>query len=79
MGRLAVQTGMWVLYEIENGNFKLNSPSDRLVEKSKRKAVKDYFSLQGRFRNMTDKDIEMVQKWVDEDWDHHRKRLEQCV
>jgi pyruvate ferredoxin oxidoreductase beta subunit len=79
MGRLAVQTGLWVLYEIENGSFKLNSPSDRLIDKSRRKSVKDYFSLQGRFRNMTEKDVELVQRWVDEDWEHHQKRLEQCV
>jgi pyruvate ferredoxin oxidoreductase beta subunit len=79
MGRLAVQTGLWVLYEIENGSFKLNSPSDRLIDKSRRKSVKDYFSLQGRFRNMTEKDVELFQRWVDEDWEHHQKRLEQCV
>jgi pyruvate ferredoxin oxidoreductase beta subunit len=29
LGRLAVQTGLWTLYEIEYGKFKLNPPSDR--------------------------------------------------
>jgi pyruvate ferredoxin oxidoreductase beta subunit len=73
MGRLAVQTGIWVLYEIENGKFKLNSPSDRLVDKAKRKSVKEYFALQGRFRSMSEEDIEKINKWIDEDWEQYRK------
>jgi pyruvate ferredoxin oxidoreductase beta subunit len=73
MGRLAVQTGLWVLYEIENGKFKLNSPSDRLVDKAKRKSVKEYFALQGRFRSMSEEDIEKINKWIDEDWEQYRK------
>jgi pyruvate ferredoxin oxidoreductase beta subunit len=73
IGRLAVQTGMWVLYEIENGKFRLNPPSDRLVDKSKRKPVKDYLSMQERFRHLTEADIERIQTWVDEDWEFYRK------
>lgn len=73
MGRLAVQTGMWVLFEIEYGKFKLNSPSDRLVDKAKRKPVKEYLALQGRFRTLKEGDIEKIQKWVDEDWERYRK------
>jgi len=72
MGRLAVQTGLWVLYEIENGKFKLNSPSDRLVDKAKRKRVDEYFALQGRFRTMSEQDIEKISKWIDEDWEQYR-------
>jgi pyruvate ferredoxin oxidoreductase beta subunit len=73
MGRLAVLTGMWALYEIEDGKFKLNSPSDRLVDKAKRKPVKEYFMLQGRFRNMSEEDIAKIQKWIDEDWQQYHK------
>jgi len=73
MGRLAVQTGLWALFEIENGHFKLNPPSDRLVDKSKRKPLKEYFTSQGRFRNLTNEDIDRIQKWVDEDWERYRK------
>jgi len=73
MGRLAVQSGLWVLYEIENGKFRLNVPSDRLVDKTKRKPVKDYFATQGRFRGLTEEDIQRIQKWVDEDWEQYGK------
>jgi len=75
MGRLAVLTGLWALFEIEYGRFKLNSPSDRLLDKSKRKPVKEYLTLQGRFRNLKEEDIEKIQKWVDENWEHYRKML----
>lgn len=74
MGRLAVQTGLWVLYEIEYGKFKLNSPSDQLIDKARRKPVEDYLTLQERFRNLTKDDIERIQKWVDEDWEEYSKR-----
>jgi pyruvate ferredoxin oxidoreductase beta subunit len=71
LGRLAVLSGLWVLYEIENGRFKLNSPSDRLVDKTKRKPVKEYFAPQGRFRGLSADDAERIQKWIDEDWDQY--------
>jgi pyruvate ferredoxin oxidoreductase beta subunit len=73
LGRLAVQTGLWALFEIEYGKFKLNPPSDRLVDKAKRKSIREYFGLQGRFRTLTEEDIERVQKWVDEDWEKYCK------
>jgi pyruvate ferredoxin oxidoreductase beta subunit len=71
MGRLAVQSGLWVLYEIENGKFRLNVPSDRLVDKTKRKPVKDYFATQGRFRGLTEEAVQRIQKWVAEDWEQY--------
>jgi pyruvate ferredoxin oxidoreductase beta subunit len=73
LGRLAVLTGLWALFEIEYGKFKLNHPSDRLIDKTKRKSVKEYFASQGRFRNLTDEDIERIQKWVEDDWEQYRK------
>jgi pyruvate ferredoxin oxidoreductase beta subunit len=73
LGRLAVQTGLWALYEIEYGKFKLNPPSDRLVDKTKRKPIEEYFALQGRFRNLAKKNIERIQEWVEEDWQRYSK------
>ena len=73
LGRLAVLSGLWALYEIENGKFRLNSPSDRLMDRAKRKPVKDYFVQQGRFRNLKEADVEEIEKWIDEDWERYRK------
>ncbi|RLI42007.1 pyruvate synthase subunit beta [Candidatus Bathyarchaeota archaeon] len=79
IGRLVVQTGIWVLFEIENGKFKLNPPSNGLVDKAKRKPVREYLKLQGRFRNLTESDIEKIQRMVDEDWEQYRKMMNQSV
>jgi len=80
IGRLAVQTGIWALYEIENGRFRLNPPSDRLIDKSKRKPVKEYLAMQERFRHLTEADIGKIQQWVDEDWEYYRKlATNECV
>jgi pyruvate ferredoxin oxidoreductase beta subunit len=80
IGRLAVQTGIWALYEIENGRFRLNPPSDRLIDKSKRKPVKEYLAMQDRFRHLTEADIEKIQTWVDEDWEYYSKLASnECV
>lgn len=73
LGRLAVLSGLWALYEIENGKFRLNSPSDRLMDRAKRKSVKDYFVQQGRFRNLKETNVEEIEKWIDEDWERYRK------
>jgi pyruvate ferredoxin oxidoreductase beta subunit len=79
MGRLAVQTGMWALFEIENGKFRLSSPSDRLVDKSRRKPIKEYFALQGRFRGLSEADVHRIEGWIDEDWENYRKLASGCA
>jgi len=78
LGRLAVLTGLWALYEVENGKFKLNSPSDRLFDKTKRKPLKEYFAPQGRFRGLKQEDIERIQKSVDDDWERFRRLAASC-
>ncbi|RJS79103.1 pyruvate synthase subunit beta [Candidatus Bathyarchaeota archaeon] len=79
IGRLAVQTGIWVLFEIENGKFKLNPPSSGLIDKSKRKPVQEYLKLQGRFRKLSEADVEKIQKMVDEDWEQYRELTQTSV
>jgi pyruvate ferredoxin oxidoreductase beta subunit len=73
MGRLAVRTGMWALFEIENGDFTLSSPSAALVEKAKRKPVEEYLRMQGRFKNLTKEDVIILQEWIDEMWEKYKK------
>jgi len=73
VGRLAVQTGAWVLFEVENGVFKLSPPSKPLLDKSKRKPLKEYLRAQGRFRTMSDEEIEAEQRRLDEWWETIKK------
>ncbi len=62
IARMAVQTNIFPLYEVENGvHYTINyRPKEYLV--------REYFKLQGRFRHLIDKDLDEIQKMIDEDW-----------
>jgi pyruvate ferredoxin oxidoreductase beta subunit len=62
VGRLAVQTGMSPLFEIENGKYKLNVVPDAL------KPITDYTKGQGRFRHLGEKDLDHIQQKINSDW-----------
>jgi pyruvate ferredoxin oxidoreductase beta subunit len=74
MGRLAVQTGIWALYEIEQGKFRLNPPSVGLLDKAKRKPIEDYVKAQGRFGQLSPSDVEELKRWVDETWENYKRQ-----
>ena len=57
-GRLAVQTGIFPLYEIEKGKYNLNFDFPQL------RPIEDYFKIQGRFRHLTKEAIAQIQKRV---------------
>jgi pyruvate ferredoxin oxidoreductase beta subunit len=57
-GRLAVQTGIFPLYEIEKGKYTLNFDFPQL------RPIEDYFKIQGRFRHLTKETIAQIQKRV---------------
>ena len=62
IGRLAVTTGIFPLYEIENGHYKLNVNPARL------KPVAEYLKLQGRFRHLSEGLINSIQDRVNRDY-----------
>lgn len=62
MGRLAVQTGMFPLYEIENGQYKLGPGGARP------RPVTEYLGLQRRFRHLSEDTIKEIQRRVDEEY-----------
>jgi pyruvate ferredoxin oxidoreductase beta subunit len=67
VGKLAVETGLFDLYEIENGTFRLTGPSQRLLEKGRR-PVTDYFATQGRFKSLDAELVRKIQQQVDAKW-----------
>ena len=75
VGRLAVRTGMWALYEIEDGKFSLSGPSRGLLDPSKRVPIREYLRLQGRFARLTDEQIDALQEWVNKQWEDYRRML----
>ncbi len=62
LGRIAVETGMFPLYEVINGKYKLN------LDLPKLSPVRDYLKAQGRFRHLTDREIDLIQTKVEEDY-----------
>jgi len=62
IGKLAVQTGAWPLMEIDEGNFKLNLKPKEL------RPIAEYLKPQGRFRHLTEGQLEFLQKDAATEW-----------
>jgi pyruvate/2-oxoacid:ferredoxin oxidoreductase beta subunit len=74
MGKLAVETGVHVLYEIVDGKFRLTARSLTLAEKGRKKTVADYVKGQTRFKKITDDQIQRLQEFTDRRWDELLRR-----
>jgi pyruvate ferredoxin oxidoreductase beta subunit len=62
IGRLAVQTRIFPLFEIENGRYNMGPGGARP------RPVNDYLQLQGRFRHLSEETIAEIQRRVDEEY-----------
>jgi pyruvate ferredoxin oxidoreductase beta subunit/2-oxoisovalerate ferredoxin oxidoreductase beta subunit len=61
VSRRAVQANVFPLYEVENGiTYTLNYKGNRKVN--------DYLEIQGRFKHLSEEDINRIQRQIDEDW-----------
>jgi len=63
--KLAVQTGVFPLYEIENGKLKMT------LKLENRKPVIEYLKHQGRFKELTEEEVKSIQKHVDESYNFY--------
>jgi pyruvate/2-oxoacid:ferredoxin oxidoreductase beta subunit len=59
IAKLATETGIFPLYEIENGEKYTLNP-----RRSKDKPVKEYLSVQGRFRNLKEENLRSLEEKV---------------
>ncbi|HPU30285.1 MAG TPA: hypothetical protein PLM71_08185, partial [Syntrophorhabdaceae bacterium] len=62
-GKLAVRTGVFPLYEVEDSRYKITYSPEPL------RPVQDYLKGQGRFRHLKDEDIELIQKRITAQWE----------
>ena len=60
VGRLAVETNLFPLWEAENGNFRLT------YRPKKVKPITNYTRLQGRFAHLNPEELDVLQKEADE-------------
>lgn len=70
LGRLAVETGIFPLYEIENGRYSISFKLPKL------RPVTDYMKLQGRFRHLSEETVKEIQQRVEEEY---TKLMEKAV
>ena len=68
LGRLAVETGVFPLYEVEHGRYRLSMDFPKL------KPIQEYIKLQGRFRHLTEEMIEEIQSRVNQEYEVLRER-----
>ena len=70
IGRLAVESKVFPLYEVVEGKYRMT------VEFKHHRPVKDYLKPQGRFRHLQESDIEFIQQYVDTNYERLLKKIE---
>ena len=79
MGRMAVETGTWALYECENDVVTFNGKSKLILEKKiERKSIEEWIKYQGRFSHLfkpkkDTKRIQTLEDHIDQLWERYRK------
>ena len=68
IGKLAVETGWVILYEVEDGIFRLTSASESIAKRDNLKPLREYLMEQRRFKNITEDQINELQSWVNTRW-----------
>ena len=64
-----VDNGLWYLAEYANGEFTLNHKPKEFTD------IKAYLKKQGRFRHLTDEDIEYIEESRDKKWEYINKNF----
>jgi pyruvate ferredoxin oxidoreductase beta subunit len=59
VARLGVETGFWMLYEIDHGRLKLNYHPEKL------RPIQDFLDAQGRFSKLTEEQVRVYQQLID--------------
>jgi len=74
LGKTAVETCLWPLYEVIEGKYVLNGVTQRIAEgKAEKRPLEEWLRMQGRFRHLfTEKNkpvIQSAQVKLDKDWE----------
>jgi pyruvate ferredoxin oxidoreductase beta subunit len=80
LSRLAVETCIFPLWEAVSGEYQLSTPSKLYaLAPQKKKPVKEYLQVQGRFRHLftpdNEKIVGQIQAFTDEKW---KRLLKKC-
>ncbi|MCF2136816.1 MAG: thiamine pyrophosphate-dependent enzyme [Candidatus Thorarchaeota archaeon] len=74
IGKLAVETGYWIMWERIGDEFKLDPISKRYQDPAKRKPIEEFLKLQGRFSKLfkpkkDEKKIAEFEAFIQHRWD----------
>ena len=76
ISKLAVETCVWPLFEVIDGEYKLSAESQRIADgKVEKRPIVDWFSSQGRFKHLSDERWSDVVEECQADIDRSWKRL----
>ncbi|KXB02690.1 pyruvate ferredoxin oxidoreductase [candidate division MSBL1 archaeon SCGC-AAA261F19] len=79
LAQLAVETCIWPIYEVDDGEWKLTSTSKKIAEgKKSKKPANGWLERQGRFSHLFKEEnrhiLKNIQKQVDEDWEELKEK-----
>ncbi|MGA8831703.1 MAG: thiamine pyrophosphate-dependent enzyme [Desulfomonilaceae bacterium] len=74
MGKLAVESGIHVLFEIREGRFSLTSRSLAMAKKGRKMNVSDYIKGQTRFKKISGDHLAQLQEFTDRKWNESLER-----
>jgi len=75
IGKMAIECGLFDLYEIEGDQKKLSEPTAKLLRKEKLRPVQDYLNMQTRFRAISGEQIVAMQQRIDLKWEKYRQEF----
>ncbi|WP_048087754.1 pyruvate synthase subunit PorB [Metallosphaera yellowstonensis] len=75
VGKLAVQTCYWPLLEVVNGRVQVSNESLHCLRKETRRPLRDFLSVQGRYKRLNDQDYKELESYVDYTWDRILKLM----
>ncbi len=70
IGKLAVETGAWILWEYRDGKLEISPTSRKYIDGNNRKPIEEYLKLQGRFRHLKEDDIKFIKEKIDNNWNY---------
>jgi len=66
LAKLAVETGLWTLFEFEDGKYTLSRTP-------KFSPVEEYINMQGRFKHLTPDNIATIKEWIRKKWEREKQ------
>ena len=75
VGRIAVESGLFDLYEIVNGRKQLTGQSFKQLKKKVLRPVSDYVHLQTRYNTFDEEHVDALQAMIDRKWASYRQEF----